>query len=192
MRLAGLIGALALGLMEAASAQAQVTNHEMPGSLAPTTDPGCVSPAQAAVTLTPPDLSLGVLACAQAGDFDAAVELYVLMQLRARFDTLRVADTTAHQAEQVLAMQTFAALSPANQAQLQAAFERFGDTGGARHTAFCAVVTAQGAPDYLPDYMIQHGITAFTGVTGDGLVPGFAVQAAWDGLLGGYLQCPGP
>lgn len=187
MRISGI--SVAMWIAASGAAMAQGTNHTMPGSLAPTTDPGCIVADAAPVTLTPPDLGLGVRACAKAGDFDRAVGLFILMQLRARYDTLRVADETAHQGEQVLSMETFAAMSAPEQAGLQAAFGTFGDTGSPRHVAFCAAAAASGPPDYTPVYMIQHGITAFTGIAGDGLVPGFDAPTAWPALLVNYLKC---
>ncbi len=173
------------------TAVAQVTNYDAPGNLEATVDPGCIAVADAGLALSPPDLGLGVIACGQAGDWDRAVPLFVLMQLRAVYDARRVADASAHGAGQVLSMQVNAALPATGEAGMGAAFERFGPTGGAAHGAFCAQVRAAGVPAHDPSWMIMHGMAAFTGIEGDGLVPGFDAQAAWDDVLTGYLKCPG-
>jgi len=81
---------------------AQLTNYETSGNLGATVNPGCITVARAGVQLSPPDLGLGVQACAKAGKWDEAAELYILMQLRAVYDVERVADISAHQAAQVL------------------------------------------------------------------------------------------
>lgn len=152
-------------------------------------DPGCIAVTEAGPGLTPPDLGRGALACAGAGDWDRGVELYILMQLRAAYDAERVADQTAHQAGAVLAQQVTDALPAGGQEAFQAAFGRFGDTGGARHKAFCTAVTAGGPPNHDPAWMIQHGMGAFTDPAAEGLVPGFKPKAAWTALLADYLKC---
>jgi hypothetical protein len=37
--------------------------------------------------------------------------------------------------------------------------------------------------------MIQHGLTAFTGLEGDGLVPDFDPVAGWDAALRETVAC---
>ncbi len=69
-----------LALAWAGAAAAQVSDQQAPGNLAATTDPGCIAVADAGATLSPPDLGLGVVACGQAGDWDQAVGLFVLMR----------------------------------------------------------------------------------------------------------------
>lgn len=96
------IAATILGLMPTGTGvYAQIADYQAPGNLQASVDPGCIGFESAAVTLTPPDLGFGVQTCAVADDPDMAVGLYILMHLRARFDTLRGADETVHQAEQV-------------------------------------------------------------------------------------------
>ncbi len=185
-----LAAVLGLAFMVSVAA-AQTTNLEAPGNLAPSVDPGCIAAADAGAELSPPDLGLGVVACGKAGEWDRAVEMFVLMQLKAVYDTRRVADGSAHQAGQVLAMQVTEALPEGGQAAMGEAFGSFGDTGGAGHTAFCGAVQAAGTPQHDPAWMVSHGMAAFTGIEGDGLVPGFDAEAAWAEVLTGYMKCSG-
>lgn len=183
---------MALGLvlmLGAGAGAAQVTNREAAGNLAARVDPGCIAVAKAGPELSPPDLGLGVQACAKAGRWDEAVELYILMQLRAVYDIQRVADISAHQAEDVLSMQVTESLPRGGQAKMQAAMERFGGTGGARHRAFCKAVKAAGRPAHDPAWMVRHGMGAFVGGGGDGLVKGFRPDAAWKRVLRDYMKC---
>lgn len=183
-----LIWVLAL-VASAGAATSQVRNQETAGNLAATVDPGCIAVGEAAPGLSPPDLGLGVRACAKAGQWDAAVELYILMQLRAVYDIARVADKTAHQAEDVLSMQVTESLPRGGQEKILAAFDRFGDTGSPRHRAFCKAVKAGGRPQHDPAWMVLHGMGAVLGEGGDGLVSGFRPEAEWKAVLRDYMKC---
>jgi hypothetical protein len=187
MKIIGVAAGLVVGFTTIAGAQ--VTGLVAPGNLAATVNPGCVAVAAAGPALSPPDIALGALDCAAAGDWDQMVDLYVLMQLRAVFDTRRVADVTAHQAGEVLAMEVTAALPAGGTEAMGEAFSRLGETGSVRHQAICAAAVAGGPPRHDPAWMIQHGMGAFTGVVGDGLVPGFDADATWQEMLQGYLKC---
>ena len=47
-----------------------------------------------------------------------------------------------------------------------------------------------GPPDYVPHYMIQHGMGAFMPDKGDGLNAAFDGAMAWEQALTSYLHCP--
>ena len=181
--------ALALMVMSAGGVIAQVTNYQPPGNLAPTMDPGCVALAEVDARLSPPDLALGVLACGRDAKWEAAADLYVLMLLRSSFDVARVKDATAHQAGDVLSLQVSDALSDADRASIGNALASFGDPAGPRMLAFCEVAKALGASQHDPSWMLQHGIGAFLGTKGDGLVKGFDPAAAWDRIIREDMTC---
>lgn len=180
---------VAFAVMSASGVSAQVTTLEAPGNLAPTVDPGCVAMATADARLSPPDLALGVLACGNAGNWDAAAELYILILLRADFDVRRVVDPTAHQAGQVLLAQLYDRQSEAERASLEAAIRRFADPTTTQRDILCRALQASGVPQHDPSWMIQHGMAAFTGLEGDGLVPGFDPVAGWDAALRETVAC---
>jgi hypothetical protein len=181
--------ALAVTVMTAGAAAAQVTNNLAPGNLAATVDPGCVTMAGADPRLSPPDLALGVLACGDAGNWEAAAELYVLMLLRSSFDVRRVADPTAHQAGEVLTMQLTETQSEADRVSLADAIQRFADPDMTQRDILCKALTTSGVPQHDPSWMIQHGMAAFTGLQGDGLVPGVDPAALWQQVMQQDVAC---
>jgi len=170
-------------------AAAQVTNVESEGNLAPTHDVQCVTIKEAKNQFTPADLAVAVVRCGKQKQYDKAIELFILMQLRSVYDTKRVEDRTAHQAGQVLALQIRNALGKSRMDKIAAANDRFGGNGSPRHNAFCAEVKRTGPPNYHPTYMIQHGMSAFTGRKGNGIVKGFRPQKVWSDLLANYMKC---
>ena len=181
--------ALALTMMTAGGVAAQVTNIETTGNLAPGVDPGCVRMTTADPRLSPPDLALGVLACGRAANWDAAAELYVLMLLRSSFDVRRVADPTAHQAGEVLTLQLNDAQSEADRASLGEAIQRYADPSMTQRDILCEALKASGVPQHDPSWMIQHGMAAFTGLQGDGLVPGVDPAVLWDQVMREDVAC---
>ncbi len=180
---------LVIAMMMGSGASAQVTNLEAPGNLAPSVDPGCVTMVSADARLSPPDLALGVLACGRLGNWDAAAELYILMLLRSDFDARRVADPTAHQAGQVLTAQLDDRQSEPERASLGEAIRRFADPAPSQRDILCQALLASGVPQHDPTWMIRHGMAAFTGLEGDGLVPGFDPAAGWEQAMRETVAC---
>ena len=181
--------ALAALLAMTGSAMAEVLSYRAPGDLAPVRPVGCLATDAITPEMTPPDLGYGVLACADAGRWDAALEMYVAMQLFAVFDARRVSDVSAHQAGQVLSLEVPGAIGAEGLSEFQAAFARFGDSGSPRHRAFCGTMRALAPPSYRPDYMIAHGMGAFLGRDDAGLVTPFDADTVWAALLSDYLKC---
>lgn len=180
---------VAMTVMTAGGAAAQVTNYVAPGNLAPTVDPGCVTMAGADPSLSPPDLALGVLACGRAGNWDAAAELYVLMLLRSSFDVRRVVDPTAHQAGEMLTLQVTDAQSDADRASLGEAIQRFADPNPTQRDILCKALLTSGVPKHDPSWMVQHGLAAFTGLQGDGLVPDVDPAKLWQQVMQEDVAC---
>jgi hypothetical protein len=186
----GLMRRLALLVLFAGPAQAR--NYEVLGNLEATVNPGCIVAASADPVLSPPDLGLGVLACAKAGQMEKALDLYILMQLRAEFDKKRVVDKTAWQAEDVLSSSVAQSMGTKRRNALEAEFDAFGGDGSPRHKAFCAGQKKAGAPSHSPRWMVAHGMGAVIGEgQGDGTRAGFKAKSAWSRLLKDYLHCGG-
>jgi len=178
-----------VGLIWATQGGAQVTNYEADGNLESTHEVGCVALSALSNDYSPADLAGGVIRCFEDGQDDRAFELVVVMQLRTAFDTLRVEDTTAHQAGQVMMLEIQYATGDAFGPRMQEVVARFGDSGSPRHTALCEQMAAFGPPSHSPRYMVQHGMSAFTGREGDGLLDDFHPEESWEVLLEEYLQC---
>ena len=183
-----LISCLAIVLLTT-PVQAQITNYQAPGNLAPTRDPGCIKTGQAGNDLTPADLAMGVLACVDKGHYVKAASLTVLMNLRAYFDAKRVTDKSAHQAAAVLMMNLFGALSERERSALDSALSALGGDEGAWHMSFCSEQKSRPAPDYYPAYMIQHGMGAVLRPNEPALLDTFDADGTWDEVLRTYLKC---
>jgi hypothetical protein len=52
----------------------------------------------------------------------------------------------------------------------------------------CNGLQALGAPEYSPKYMMQHGMSAFTG-QGGGLIKGFDPAKSWDKVKVEFAKC---
>jgi len=167
----------------------KVTNLTVVGQLAANQPLTCVSIDGVGKDHTPPDLYHGVSACIQQEDYRTAVALFALAGLESRFDAERVLDKTAGQAGQVLIMDTFNGLPDDKRAKFQAAVKAVAaDPEVLSRT--CAAIRKIGYPTYYPAYMVLHGIRAFTAKPDDPTMePNFDGAAAWNSLLGTYLNC---
>jgi Protein of unknown function (DUF3617) len=169
----------------------KVTNLTVPGQLAAKNPVGCVPLNQIDNSRTPPDLYLGVSDCIQKDDYHAAAALFALAGIESRFDAARVLDRSAGQAGQVLIMNTFNGMP-------QDRRDKFGKTVGElaadprAMAATCSAISKIGHPNYYPEYMVLHGISAFTAKSGDATMePNFDAQTTWHSLLTTYLNCTG-
>lgn len=167
---------------------AQVVNHEAPGNLRSEHRLACISLQQARPSYTPADLYPGVAACIAEGKMTAAIELMVLAGAYGRFDVMRVSDESAKDAMTVIQMQAYANLSDPQRESFMRTLEREGEDPKAERIR-CEKVSRLGPPQYRPDYMIQHGMGAFTGKAGNGLLPDFEPSEAWEQIRTGYLKC---
>ena len=172
------------------ASDAQITNYETPGNLAADHPLACSTVDKLKNTDTPPDLYAGFVDCGKHGRYEDAAYFFALAGVYAYFDAQRVADETAHQAHSVLrsnAMEQF------DDATKQAIFAQLKITLGdpAKLPASCAAIERIGAPNYKPDYMIQHGMNAVLGKKQEngGLVPDFDAKSAWQKSLDNYLHC---
>ncbi|MBU6267117.1 MAG: hypothetical protein KGN34_06225 [Sphingomonadales bacterium] len=158
------------------------------GTYQPPGQPACIAFAQPAARYDPVDLYKAARACIAAGRFVDAVPLYTLAEVYGRYDALRVVDSTTHAAAAAARTTVFADVIEADHAAFNAAAQQ--RMSPAALPQLCADLRGVGPPAYYPRYMIQHGERAFSGVSGDGLVPGFDSAAAWTRALDSYLHCP--
>lgn len=188
---AGVIAILLLWTSAAAAeTKPRITQVETAGNPAAVGPVGCVPLATLTHRHTPADLMPGVRACIEAGDPRGATELYALFGVYGRFDTLRVADKSAHQTVTVLRMVHLAPVDPELMKSFRVEFQRYLHRGSPELAELCTRLQALGRPTYRPDYMLRHGMSAFTG-RGGGLRADFDPEAAWREALDGYLHCPG-
>jgi Protein of unknown function (DUF3617) len=167
----------------------KVTDMTVAGQLAAKNPLGCVPLNSVDNTHTPPDLYLGVSACIQKDDYRAAAALFALAGVESRFDAARVLDKSAGQAGQVLIVNTFNGLA-------QEKRDKFGKTVGElaadpqAMASACGAIRKIGHPNYYPEYMVLHGINAFTAKAGNATMePNFDADTTWNSLLTTYLNC---
>ncbi len=167
-----------------------VTEMSVDGQLAAKHPVSCVPLSQIDSTRTPPDLYLGVAACIQQDDYRAAAMLFALAGVESRFDAERVLDKSAGQAGQVLIMNTFNGLPDEKHERFVKEVTEIAADSAAL-AEICGSIRKIGYPNYYPQYMVLHGIHAFTAKAGDPtLVPTFDATATWNSLLTTYLNCP--
>ena len=191
LRAATVMCALA-SLAAAAELAAQVRNHEAPGNLESTHSIGCVGSDRLESKYTPADLYPATSLCVQRAEYRDGVFLFAMAGVYGRYDSLRVADKSAHQAVTVLQMQALGPLPPdRREAFGKVVQQTLGSPNGL--AAVCKELQRIGPPRYHPRYMIQHGMGAFLKdrTTPDGLVTPFDAPAAWKRALDTFLHCPG-
>ena len=171
--------------------QPRIQNYEAPGNLESKNDLGCIGADKVENIYTPTDLYTAVSKCANSGMYKQGAFLFAVAGVYGRFDTLRVADKSAHQAVAVIRMQTLSTLDKGKQTAFQESLKaNLGNPNGL--AAACKEILRIGPPNYFPRYMIQHGMGAFLkSDEGDGLVKDFNAKAAWKQSLDTYLHCPG-
>jgi ankyrin repeat protein len=167
-----------------------ITNVTLAGQLAAKNPLACIPLDRVGNNHTPPDLYDGVSACIQREDYGTAAALFALAGLESRFDAARVLDKSAGQAGQVLIMSTMDGLPDDKRAKFAVAVKTIA-ADAAAISRTCASIRKLGLPTYYPDYMVLHGIRAFTAKPGDPTMePNFDSTATWNSLLTTYLNCP--
>ncbi|WP_243375411.1 hypothetical protein [Geotalea sp. SG265] len=172
------------------SLAAEIRNYEAEGNLESKNDVGCIEKGKVENKLTPADLYTGSVKCVEQDKYKEGVFLFALAGVYGYFDTLRVADTTAHQAVSVLSMTVLDSMDEnKNETFIQTVEKTLGTPASLKET--CKEIKRIGPPIYYPRYMIQHGMGAFVGSrSGYELMPKFDSVAAWKESLDKYLHCP--
>ena len=147
---------------------------------------------------TPEQLYRGVASCLRASEVETAVVLFSLAGAYGRYDALRVADPSAHQAGTLLRLVALQQLDEEQRQALSRGLAVARSEAGASQN-LCATVERIGPPTYTPDYMTRHGAVALRRSFRDdrfpappvasGLVKGFDGDAAWNQVLDRVLRC---
>jgi hypothetical protein len=152
--------------------------------------PNCIEKDGLSNKLSPVVLWKSIVACIVSGYDEVAIYTYALAGAFARFDTMRVADRTAHQAAQAVPMLAFSLLPKEQVAKFQARVQQTLESEETRK-AYCSEIESLGPPDYVPNYMLQHGLGAFPGANNkEPFVVPFDPKAAWPMAVTEYLLCP--
>jgi len=159
---------------------------------------GCPRLASLDGSQTPEQLYRGVAACMRGSDTDTAVVLFSLATAYGRYDALRVADPSAHQAGTLLRLVALQRLDEAERQALSRGMAVAQSEADARQN-LCAAIERIGAPTYRPDYMSRHGAMALRRSLNEQrspaseapseLVQGFDGEGAWNQVLDRVLRC---
>ncbi len=173
-----------LVLTACGSTDNKVVNYEAQGNLSHSQSMQCVEISEVSNKNNPVDIFIGLSQCIENNNYNTAAQLYFVGMSYGYFDTKRVSDKTAHQAVSVLRMNVFGSLPQDKLESFQAALELVSTD------AVCPSIVKLGPPEYMPTYMIQHGMGAFTGqATKDGLVEDFNAVSAWSDSLLTVAKC---
>ncbi len=168
----------------------QLFRHfESAGNLESKNELSCITIQEAKSTYTPADLFKSVSDCIDKDKDDNAAQLLILALAYGKYDSLRVADRSAHQAIGALKFKTFAT---SNQEKLDEfdIFRRENYSKGTKNrVSSCESIRKIGKPSYYPDYMINHGLNAFFAGNKSGLVESFNEDNSWRDVLYNYLKC---
>jgi hypothetical protein len=144
-----------------ASAQTKIVTHETSGNLEITTQLECSPISKLSSSHTPADLYAGVAKCFKAANYDHAAQMFAIAGAYGRFDEQRVANTTAHQAIQVLQLHAFEDLDDEVKGKFQDRAREFLSEGTQKFAELPSDIKKIGAPTYCPRHMVQHGMKAF-------------------------------
>ncbi|MGL4605784.1 MAG: hypothetical protein ACRCU9_16725 [Iodobacter sp.] len=177
-------------LLTAAVSEAEIINHFAPGNLESTQHVECES--KLSNKMTPADLYPALPLCIKKSEYDKALFIYMLAAAYGKFDSLRVADQSAHQAALALGMITFENVDQPDRELFKKKIDGIYRSEYMRNK-ICKDIQATGAPQYFPRYMIQHGIRVFLTdkQENQGLIKDFNPRTAWKLVLKDYLKCPG-
>lgn len=168
----------------------QVENDEQPkGSLQSLHDIGCTDIAHLRNIYTPADLYPAIPDCVKRDDYDSAVFISVLASVYARYDQMRVADQSKHQAETVLRIKYLGSLTPDEQKRFTAVMRARADNP-MKLTAMCDQIRIIGPPHYFPTYMVHYPADLSVQMPEQGIVADFNGARAWHDALTSFLRCP--
>lgn len=171
------------------SSNGQITNYEASGNLQANDILGCVPVSAVTNKHTPADIYPGVADCVKAGDYEKATQLFAVAGTFGRFDQLRVSDRSARQAIRALQINAFADLTEEQRENFKKVMLPMLQVGSSGLSSLCSTIGRIGPPDYVPSYMIQHGMGAFLGRSDSGLDRDFEPGKGWKESLSGYIHC---
>jgi hypothetical protein len=185
MAATGLVAAFAQGVSAMPPGSSVPGLVTQPQELRPVHDLDCLSVEQVKNEYTPPDLMAAYVRCAHAGRYDDAMLLRMIAGTYSYFDTLRVLDPSSHNAFWVLTQ--YYPPDSDDIAKLRAAGGKYADLKSPESMKLCDDLKRLGPPNYHPDYMIGHGLSA--SYSSGPFTADIEVHSAWKETLGKYARC---
>ncbi len=183
-----MVCAMAADSEEDGAGRQQITHWETAGNLAATDPLDCVAAEAVSATDTAADIASGARTCLDEGDYARMADLLLVANVYAYYDTLRVADQSAHAALGALFADRFGGISKSQADRYMDAFRAL-VADGKRLGGLCSMLSALGPPEYRPTYMIAHGLGSFPGMVEGSPLREIDTAAGWRKALG-YAKCP--
>lgn len=158
---------------------------------APDADPEtqCLPSTAAVTSHSPLMLYLSAGHCLDQNRLDEAIFLFATAGSQGRFDTYRVPDTTAHQLASFMSIMFMKHVGEETYARFSAHMRLQLMDNQARN-AFCQRLGQLPPPSYHPQYMINHGMAAFTSSGGQqALNPLSDPRQTWNESVQQYMDC---
>lgn len=133
-------------------------------------------------TCTPIELILLTLDKINTEAYEDAIYDYVLATAYMTFDSTRVSDQSASQAEPALRAEFIERLTDVQKEKLEEALSKMDKT------KMKEIMEKVGPPTYFPQYMVNHGTNALLGSTENALNPDFDSQTTWNQLVESLSQ----
>lgn len=168
----------------------QIFKLESEGNLESTHSVGCIDIKKLNNKYTPADLYPAVVKCVKESDYDNAFALFMMAGVYGYFDEERVTDKSAHQAKAVLIMNNMSTLTNEEREIWKKEMGSNLAENSPKLAQVCSEIKQIGYPEYYPSYMIQHGISAFTGSNKTPLKTDFNPGETWKKALTDFLHCP--
>ena len=169
---------IGLALLAGCANNAPVSNYETKGNLAAMNPLPCVNATTVNSESTAADIAAGAKECVKQSKFGEAAELILVASAYVHFDTQRVSDKSAHGALNALFAKEFGSLTESDRNKLFSSIDVL-DNNQARKKEICSYLVSAQPPSYFPNYMIAHGMGAFTGSSEEPLITNFNVNEAW-------------
>ncbi len=160
----------------------------LPDYLEPTQTVTCFGESDLSSKLTPAELYPSLQQCIVSGEDDKAMFNYVLASAYSFFDSKRVVDQTAHDAVNVIQKHSIWKLTALEQEKFQAKLTQFIETPESFDTA-CQFLVSTGRPDYIPTYMVKHGVKKLSTEHPDGVAEELVGQGVWHNILTDQIGC---
>jgi len=174
-------------VLSACAGNSRISSVESEGNLAESNPLPCIPANSVQNTNTPPDIAAGARSCAAKGNYDQSAELIMVASAFAFYDTQRVADKSAHGALTGVFSQNFMALSEPDRKKLFSSINTL-DDDKSRKDQLCSFLSASLPPNYMPNYMIKHGMKQFTGNNEEPLIGDFNSKQSWSKAIE-FVKC---
>lgn len=148
---------------------------------------GCVGIDNLKSSMTPVDLAAGIMECIRNDKYKDGVEMYMLFGAYGEFDIKRVVDTSAHQAIPILKTYISYEIAEAKREKWMQAIDAV--INDENRGKLCTKIKQIGMPSYHPEYMLAHGLQAFSGGEKSEVYHDFSAKESWEETLQGYMLC---